>query len=102
MPGRPAILRARGLQMVVGLFVGIQAAAVAGGVVGLTRGETVGPVESTYRLSDDDALGSGTVSLINVSNIRQSTSIPGLTAPTRSRYVSLALAMERRDATAQQ
>lgn len=96
-PARP-----RWLQIVAGLVVGVVAAAVAFVVVGLVRDDPVDGVTTAYRLSDEDALAPGPVSLITVRDVRQPTSIPGLATRTGDRYVSLVVAMERDDASAQQ
>lgn len=98
-PGTPAAIRPRWLRVVLGLVVGVLVAVAAFGVVIMARDE---PVVATYRLGNDDAVGPGPVSLINVRDVRQSSSIPGFAAPTGDRYVSVVVALERQDATAQQ
>lgn len=86
----------------MGLCLGVLVAAATAGAFELLRDDPVEGVAATYRLSEDDALGPGPVSLISVRDMRQPTSIPGLAAPTGERYVSVVLALERRDASAQE
>lgn len=95
----PDATRPRWLRVVLGLVVGVLVAVAAFGVVIMVRDE---PVVATHRLGNDDAMGPGPVSLINVRDVRQPSSIPGVAAPTGERYVSVVEALERQDATAQQ
>lgn len=97
MPRTPATTRPGWFQLVAGVIVGALVAVVAFVAVGFVRDDPIEGIPTTYRLSDDDDLEPGPVSMVVVRDIRQPTSIPGLAAPTGDRHVSLVLAMERYD-----
>lgn len=89
--------RPRWLQLVVGLVVGVLAAAVVFSLVRFVSDDPVEGIETTYRLSDLDELGPSPVSLISIRDIRQPSSVPGLAAPTGDRFVTLVIAVDRQD-----
>ena len=92
----------RWFSLTTGLVAGALLAALAFFVVGLVQDDAAGEVSAVYRLSDDDALEPGPVSLISVRDFRQPSSIPGLPAPTGDHYVSLVMALEGDESEAQQ
>lgn len=102
MPRPRATTRTRVKQVLTGLVVGVLAAVVAVFGLGLLTADQSAPTATTYSLSNEDAIGPGPVSLIRVRDVREPSSIPGLAAPTGGRYVSLVVALERDEATAEQ
>lgn len=102
MPNSPGAPRPRWIQVVTGVVVGALVAVAVFAAVGFVRDDPVEGIASTYRLSDDDVPAAGPVSLISVRDVREPSSIPGVAAPTGDRYVSLVVALERDEATAEQ
>ncbi|MGC5629552.1 hypothetical protein ACPYO6_15065 [Georgenia sp. Z1344] len=92
--------RRRWRQPVLGVLAGAAAALIAFLLIGLIRGDHPEELTTGYSLSDEDAFAPGPVSLVSVWDVRQPSSIPGLAAPTGDRYLTLDVALDSNEGTA--